>query len=140
MYKFSLSLYKLSLSLYGFSLSLCKLRLSLEFLPWRRLILRLLQRGYAFSPSISFCSESRKWAAWAPSICVWWNWNDRRSVVLNQLRLYFPQMMKGLLKMPLYIPTAPSISYRASADVPMTMLSGRSWLVQLCATCCVSWR
>ena len=50
MYKFSLSLYKLSLSLYGFSLSLCKLRLSLEFLPWRRLIWWWLQRGLCLQP------------------------------------------------------------------------------------------
>ena len=50
MYKFSLSLYKLSLSLYGFSLSLCKLRLSLEFLPWRRLIWRRLRRGLCLQP------------------------------------------------------------------------------------------
>ena len=36
--------------------------------------------------------------------------------------MYLPQMIKGLLKMPLFIPTAPSISVSIIADVPMTML------------------
>ena len=37
-----------------------------------------------YSACISFCNKSRKRAACAPSICVWWNWNDTDSVVLNQ--------------------------------------------------------
>ena len=47
-------------------------------------------------------------------------------------------MMNGLLKMPLFMPTAPSISVSMMADVPMIMLfSDRSlsWLVS--ATCAV---
>ena len=46
----------------------------------------------------------------------------------------FPISKNGLLNTPLYIPTAPSISYDARAEVPMTMLSGKSWFIQLSAT------
>jgi hypothetical protein len=45
------------------------------------------------------------------------------SVVLNKWRLYFPKIINVLLNIPLYTPTAPSISYLANADVPITMLS-----------------
>ena len=41
-------------------------------------------------------------------------------------------MMNGLLKMPLFIPIAPSISVSMMAEVPMTMLSSDrslSWMV-----------
>ena len=40
----------------------------------------------------------------------------------NHFFLYLPQMMNGLLNMPLFIPTAPSISVSIMADVPMTIL------------------
>lgn len=36
--------------------------------------------------SISRWRASRKRAAWAPSICVWWNWNETASVVLRNRR------------------------------------------------------
>lgn len=72
------------------------------------------------------CNLFKNMAACAPSIWVWWNWNETVRVFLNQWLLYFPQMRNGLLNMPLYIPTAPSISYFANADVPMTILSVRS--------------
>ncbi len=48
--------------------------------------------------------------------------------------------MERLLKTPIYIPTAPSISNCANADVPMTILSVMSWLMQLLATCVVGCR
>ena len=48
------------------------------------------------------------------------------------------QIINGLLKTPLYIPTAPSISYCAKAEVPITILSAeRSWSMQFSATCFV---
>ena len=36
--------------------------------------------------------------------------------------------MKGLLNTPLYIPSAPSISYCANVEVPITILSGLSYV------------
>ena len=49
-------------------------------------------------------------------------------VVLNQRRRYAPPIMKGLLNTPLYIPSAPSISYCANVEVPITILSGWSYV------------
>ena len=45
-----------------------------------------------------------------------------------------------VLNTPLYMPTAPSISYCARAEVPITMLSVRSWFSHDSATCRVSRR
>ena len=46
-------------------------------------------------------------------------------------------MMEGLLNIPLFIPTAPSSSVSIMAEVPITMLSVRSWFSQLSVTCFV---
>ena len=88
-------------------------------------------------PLISFCRLSKNSAAWAPSIWVWWNWNETVRVRFHRCRLYLPHIMNGLLNIPLYIPTAPSMSYWTRAEVPMTILSVMSWFRQLSATCCV---
>ena len=79
------------------------------------------------------CSRCRKRPACAPSIWVWWNWKESGSVVRKSPLRYRPQMRKGLLKMPLFMPTAPSSSVSTMAEVPMTMQSGRSWFSQLSA-------
>ena len=89
---------------------------------------------------ISSCSKLRKRAACAPSIWVWWNWNDTVRMVLNKLFLYRPQIINGLLKTPLYIPTAPSMSNWARAEVPITIQSVRSWFSHVLPTCLVSRR
>ncbi len=47
---------------------------------------------------------------------------DRRGS-FEQSFFIFPHMMNGLLKISLYIPTAPSISVFVIADVPITILS-----------------
>ena len=46
-----------------------------------------------------------------------------RERFFKSLLLYLPQIIKGLLKIPLYIPTAASSSVSTTADVPMAILS-----------------
>ena len=72
--------------------------------------------------SISFCICSKNRDACAPFIWVWWNWKETVRVVLNHARLYLPQIINGLLNMPLYIPTALSISYCVNVELPITIL------------------
>ena len=40
---------------------------------------------------------------------------------MNSFLRYLPQEINGLLKIPLFIPTTPSISVSIIADVPMTI-------------------
>jgi hypothetical protein len=51
---------------------------------------------YIFTRSISRCKIPRNFAAWAPSIWVWWNWNEIGNVLLNQLFLYLPHITVDL--------------------------------------------
>lgn len=100
----------------------------------------LFQNHLDFRLKMFSCNRCKNRPACAPSICVWWNWNDSLSAVLKKPLWYLPQMINGLLKMPLFIPTAPSISVSTIADVPITILSARSWFSQLSATSCVKCR
>ena len=55
---------------------------------------------YFFMAFISSCILFKKSAAWAPSICVWWNWNDIGSIVLKKPFRYLPHVKNGLLNTP----------------------------------------
>jgi len=53
--------------------------------------------GAHLSRSISICRFSKNRPAWAPSICVWWNWKETGSKYRNPFLRYLPHIRKGLL-------------------------------------------